>query len=251
MSGHSKWSQIKRKKGLQDEKRGRAFTRLIKEITVAARLGGGDIAGNPRLRAAVDEAKTQNMPKENIERAIKRGTGELDGVAYEEVVYEGYGPGGVAVMVECVTDNKNRTVSDVRKAFSKHGGKLGESGSVSWMFDKRGVLILEGNDLDEDRLMEVALTLDAIDTQKNPSEQTWEVHVEPSRLEEAKKALTEAGFRVESASVTGIPKTSVRLEGKEASLMLKLMDALDELDDVQLTYANFDIDAQEFQKYVA
>jgi YebC/PmpR family DNA-binding regulatory protein len=251
MSGHSKWSQIKRKKGLQDEKRGRAFTRIIKEITVAARLGGGDIAGNPRLRAAVDEAKAQNMPKENIERAIKRGTGELEGVTYEEIVYEGYGPGGVAVMVECVTDNKNRTVSDIRKVFSKHGGKLGESGSVSWMFDKRGVVVLEGNELDEDRLMEVAITLDAIDTRQNPSEETWEVHVDSSCLEEAKRALIEAGFRIESASIMGVPKTSVHLEGKDPLLMLKLMDALDELDDVQSTYANFDIDVEELQKYVA
>lgn len=251
MSGHSKWSQIKRKKGLQDEKRGKAFTRLIKEITVSARLGGGDLSGNPRLRAAVEEAKAQNMPKENIERAIKRGTGELEGVSYEEIVYEGYGPCGVAVVVESVTDNKNRTVSDIRRAFSKHGGKLGETGSVSWLFEKRGVLVLEGMNIDEDRLMEAALSADAIDTQKNPADDTWEVHVDPLRLEEARRKLEDAEFQVESAMVTGVPKTMIRLEGKDAAQMLKLMDALDELDDVQNAYANFDIDPLEIQKYVA
>jgi len=239
MSGHSKWSTIKRKKGAADAKRGKAFTKLIREIMVSARAGGGDINANPRLRAAVLAARAENMPKDNIERAIKKGTGELEGTQFEELTYEGYGPGGVAMMMEVLTDNKNRTVADVRHIFSKHNGNLGEAGCVSWTFEKRGLILIEKTGVDEDRLIEVALEAGAADVKDTGKE--FEVTTDPANFEEVKKAIDQAGFKHTFAEVTMVPKTTVRLTGKEAEQMLKLMEGLEDSDDVQKVYANFDI----------
>jgi len=249
MSGHSKWSTIKRKKGAADAKRGKIFTKLIKEIMVAARLSGGDINSNSRLRTAVLAAKAENMPKENIERAIKKGTGELEGVHYEDLIYEGYGPGGVAMMLEVLTDNKNRTVADVRHIFSKHSGSLGEAGCVSWLFEKKGLILIDKSGVDEDRLIEVALdagVLDVKDTGKD-----FEVSTDPASFERVKKAIEEAGFRYNYAEVTMVPQTTVRLIGKEAEQMLKLMEGLEDSDDVQKVYANFDIADEEMERLSA
>jgi YebC/PmpR family DNA-binding regulatory protein len=245
MSGHNKWSTIKHKKGAADAKRGKIFTKLIKEITVAAKLGGGDPAGNPRLRTAVDKAKAENMPKDNIDRAIKKGTGELEGVTYEETTYEGYGPGGVAVLVEVMTDNRNRTVSDVRSIFSKCNGNMGESGCVAWMFDQKGLIVFS-NDTDFDKLFEAALEAGADDV-TDEGEQI-EVLTDPSGFIEVREALEKAGFKYESAEITMIPQTMVKLEGKQAESMLKLMDRLEDNDDVQNVYANFDISQEEMEK---
>ncbi|WP_306532945.1 YebC/PmpR family DNA-binding transcriptional regulator [Geobacter sp.] len=245
MSGHNKWSTIKHKKGAADAKRGKVFTKIIKEITVAAKLGGGDPAGNPRLRAAVDKAKSENMPKDNIERAIKKGTGELEGVSYEEIVYEGYGPGGVAVLVECMTDNRNRTVSDVRSTFTKCNGNMGETGCVSWMFDKKGLIVVS-KDVDFEKLFEVALEAGAEDVADE--EEQYEVLTDPTTFIEVREALEKAGFAHESAEVTMIPQTMVKLDGKNAENMLKLMDRLEDNDDVQNVYANFDISTEEMEK---
>ncbi len=239
MSGHSKWSTIKRKKGAQDAKRGNIFTKLMKEITVAARMGGGDPEGNPRLRSAIQAAKAANMPKDNIERAIKKGTGELEGVAYEEATLEGYGPGGVAVLVEVVTDNRNRTVAEVRHLFSKNNGSLGEVGCVAWMFDKRGMIVLEGEGVDEDRLMEVALDAGAEDIQEE--EGTFTVITTPENFETVRTAIEAAGWHPVSAQIEMVPQNTVRLEGKEATQALKLMEMLEECDDVSNVYSNFDI----------
>jgi YebC/PmpR family DNA-binding regulatory protein len=240
MSGHSKWSTIKRKKGAIDSKRGKIFTKLIKEITLAARLGGGDIEGNARLRSAVLAAKEENMPKDNIDRAIKKGTGELGGgVAYEEITYEGYGPAGVAVIVEVMTDNKNRTVAEVRHMFSKHGGNLGENGCVSWMFDKKGSIVLEKKTVGEDALMEVAIEAGADDVRDQETD--WEVITEPMAFEAVKKAIDAKGWKVLEARVGLIPQNTIRLEAGKADQMLKLMDKLEDNDDVQNVYANFDI----------
>ncbi|MGE5840742.1 MAG: YebC/PmpR family DNA-binding transcriptional regulator, partial [Deltaproteobacteria bacterium] len=219
MSGHSKWSTIKRKKGAADAKRGKLFTKIIKEIMVAARMGGGDINANPRLRSAVLAAKAENMPKDNIDRAIKKGTGELEGVNYEELTYEGYGPGGVAMMVEVLTDNKNRTVADVRHVFSKYNGSLGENGCVSWMFEKKGLIIVERSGVDEDRLMEVALEAGALDVRDSGKE--FEVTTDPASFEGVKKALEDAGFKSNYAEVTMVAQSNIRLSGKEAEQMLK------------------------------
>ncbi len=249
MSGHSKWSTIKRKKGAADAKRGKIFTKLIREIMVAARLGGGDINSNPRLRSAVLAAKAENMPKENIERAIKKGTGELEGTHYEDLIYEGYGPGGVAMMVEVLTDNKNRTVADIRHIFSKHNGSLGESGCVSWMFEKKGLILIDKNGVDEDRLIEVALEKGALDVKDTGKD--FEVTTPPSQFEEVKKALEEAGFKLTIAEVTMVPQTTVKLSGKEAEQMLKLMEGLEDSDDVQKVYANFDISDEEMERLSA
>ncbi|QSV44381.1 YebC/PmpR family DNA-binding transcriptional regulator [Geobacter benzoatilyticus] len=245
MSGHNKWSTIKHKKGAADAKRGKIFTKIIKEITVAAKLGGGDPAGNPRLRSAVDKAKAENMPKDNIERAIKKGTGELEGVNYEEIVYEGYGPGGVAVLVECMTDNRNRTVSDVRSTFTKCNGNMGETGCVSWMFDQKGLIVV-GKDADFEKLFEVALEAGAEDV--TDEEEQYEVLADPSMFIEVREALEKAGFAYESAEVTMIPQTMIKLDGKNAENMLKLMDRLEDNDDVQNVYANFDISMEEMEK---
>jgi YebC/PmpR family DNA-binding regulatory protein len=240
MSGHSKWSTIKRKKGAIDAARGKVFTKLIKEVTLAARLGGGDIEGNARLRSAVLAAKEENMPKDNIERAIKKGTGELGGgVAYEEITYEGYGPAGVAVIVEVMTDNKNRTVAEIRHMFSKHGGNLGENGCVSWMFDKKGSIVIEKKVVDEDALMEVAIEAGADDVRDQETE--WEVITDPLAFETVKKAIDAKGWKTLEARVGLIPQNTIRLEAGKAEQMLKLMDRLEDNDDVQNVYANFDI----------
>jgi len=249
MSGHNKWSTIKHKKGAADAKRGRLFSRLIKEIAVAARMGGGDPEGNPRLRTAVNAARTANMPKENIERAIKRGSGGLDGVQYEEFVYEGYGPGGVAVMLEVLTDNKNRTVAEVRHIFDKYNGSLGESGCVSWMFDKRGVIEISAGNLNEDDVMEVAIEAGADDVRRDG--ETYEIRTAPPDLEPVRAAFAEKGWNIELAEVTMIPKDTVKLEGKKAEAMLKMMDALDDNEDLQKVYANFDISEEEMIKLSA
>ncbi|MCJ7705692.1 MAG: YebC/PmpR family DNA-binding transcriptional regulator [Desulfobacterales bacterium] len=249
MSGHSKWSTIKRKKGAADAKRGKAFTKIIKEIMVAARFGGSDINSNSRLRAAVTAAKAENMPKDNIERAIKKGTGELEGVNYEELIYEGYGPGGVAMMLEVMTDNKNRTVADVRHIFSKQNGNLGEAGCVSWMFEKKGLIVIDKSNANEDRLIEVALDAGALDVKD--TDKDFELVVPPSNFEEVKKALEGAGFKFNYAEVTLVPQSTIRLTGKEAEQMLKLMEGLEDSDDVQKVYANFDITDEEMERLSA
>ncbi len=240
MSGHSKWSTIRHKKAAQDAKRGKIFTKLIKEITVAARMGGGDPETNPRLRAAVAAAKAENMPKDNIERAIKKGTGELEGVSYEEFTYEGYGPGGVAVLVDILTDNRNRAASEVRYVFNKHGGNLGEAGCVAWMFDKRGVIVFGKDQVEEEVLFEAALEA-GVDDVLDQDDQ-YEVVTDPADLEAVKRAFDEQGLKYELAEVTMVPQTTVRIEDeKQAQQIVRLMDALDDCDDVQHTYANFDI----------
>ncbi len=249
MSGHSKWSTIKRKKGAADAKRGKVFTKLIREIMVSARVGGGDINSNPRLRAAVNAAKAENMPKENIERAIKKGTGEMEGVHYEDLIYEGYGPGGVAMMFEVLTDNKNRTVADMRHILSKYNGSLGESGCVSWMFEKKGLILIDKAGVDEDRLIEVALDGGALDVKDVGKE--FEVSTDPSNFEEVKRAIEEAGFKANYAEVTMVPQSTVRLTGKEAEQMLKLMEGLEDSDDIQKVYANFDIADEEMERLSA
>lgn len=240
MSGHNKWSSIKHKKAKADAARGRIFTRLIKEITVAARFGGGDENSNPRLRTALAAAKAANMPSANIERAIKRGTGELPGVTYEEITYEGYTAGGAALIIEVLTDNKNRTVADIRHLFSKYNGSLGESGSVAWMFDKKGVVHVKSENVDEDELMLVALEAGAEDV-KNLDD-VFEILTEPEELEKVRDEIAAAGYEIESAEVTRYPQNTVKIEGKQAGQALKLMDVLDEHEDVQNIYSNFDID---------
>lgn len=239
MSGHSKWSTIKRKKGALDAKRGKMFTKLIKEITVAARMGGGDPESNSRLRTAIATAKAENMPKDNIERAIKKGTGELEGTQYEELVYEGYGPGGVAVLVEVMTDNKNRSIAEIRHIFTKYGGNLGENGCVSWMFDKKGSLVFSKDQVSEDDIMAIALESGADDIKE--TEKEYEVIVDPQEFETVKEAFDKSGISYLVAEIGMIPQNTISLEGKDAERMLKLMDALEDSDDVQHVYANFDI----------
>ena len=239
MSGHSKWSTIKHKKGAADAKRGKIFTKLIKEITVAARMGGGDPDANPRLRSAIAAAKSQNMPKDNLERAIKKGTGELEGVEYEELTYEGYGPGGVAVLVECLTDNKNRTIADVRYIFSKAGGNIGTDGCVAWMFDKKGLISVDKSVTDEDTLMEVALEAGAEDVKDEGD--CFEVITEPNDFDTVKEAVEAANIEYQMAEVTMIPQTETQLEGKEAEQMVKFMEALEDCDDIQNFHTNADI----------
>lgn len=240
MSGHSKWSTIKRKKGALDAKRGKIFTRLIKEITVAARMGGGDPDGNPRLRSAIASAKAENMPKDNIERAIKKGTGELEGAVYEEITYEGYGPGGVAVLVDCMTDNKNRTVADIRHYFSKSGGNLGESGCVSWMFDKKGSILVDKDAIDEEELMDKALEAGAEDVIEEDN--VYQVITVPEDFETVRESLETGGVKFIEASVSMIPQNVVDVsEEKPAKQILKLLESLEDHDDVQNVYANFDI----------
>lgn len=243
MSGHSKWATIKRKKAKIDAQRGKVFTRLIKELMVSARQGGGDESSNARLRTAVAAAKAANMPTANIERAIKRGTGELDGVNYEEVTYEGYGPSGVAFIIEVVTDNRNRTVADMRHYLSKHGGNLGESGCVSWMFEKKGLIIVPSAGIEEDELMLLALDAGADDLKQE--DESFEITTPPEAFEAVKEALEAKGLTVESAEVTMIPKTTIKLQGTQAEKLMRLVDLLEEHDDVQNVYANFDIDMDE------
>jgi YebC/PmpR family DNA-binding regulatory protein len=246
MSGHSKWHTIKHKKGALDAKRGKIFTKLIKEITVAARTGGsGDVDANARLRKAVNDAKAQNMPNDTIDRAIKRGTGELEGVNYEEITYEGYGIGGVAVLVETMTDNRNRTVAELRHLFSKNGGNLGEAGSVAWMFDKKGLIIVDKEAKSEDELFEIAIEAGADDMQDEGD--VFEIYTSPESFDAVLEAVKSAGIEPQAAEISMIPQNHIRLEGADAQKMLKLYDALDDNDDVQKVYANFDIDESEMQ----
>ncbi|MBC8418738.1 MAG: YebC/PmpR family DNA-binding transcriptional regulator [Desulfobacterales bacterium] len=239
MSGHSKWSSIKHKKGAADARRGKIFTKHIKEITVAARMGGGDPDGNPRLRAAIAAAKAENMPKENIARGIKKGTGELEGVSYEEANYEGYGPGGVAVLVDCLTDNKNRTVAEVKHLFERFGGNLGEPGCVAWMFETKGLIVFEKDKVDEEELLNLALEAGAEDMNEEDTE--FEVVTAPSYFEPVRKAIDGAGLSYTFAEVSMVPKNTVKVEGKKAQQMLNLMESLEDHDDVNRVYANFDI----------
>jgi YebC/PmpR family DNA-binding regulatory protein len=241
VAGHSKWAQIKHKKAHTDAKRGKVFTKIVKEIATAAKLGGGDPEGNPRLRVAIDKAKEVNMPHDNIKKAIMKGTGELPGVSYEEYLYEGYGPGGVAVMVEVMTDNKNRTVPEIRHIMSKNGGSLGESGCVSWIFEKKGYILVSKAKTSEDVLMTVALDAGAEDMKNDPQEDNFEVISAPEDFAAVKAAIEKAGLPVESAEVTMLPKTYIVLDDKAADQMVRLVDALEDNDDVQNVYANFDI----------
>ena len=246
MSGHSKWATTKRKKALIDAKRGKAFTKIIREIMVAAREMGGDPAANPRLRTCLDKAKSVNMPAENIDRAIKKGTGGLDGVNYEELTYEGYGPSGCAVVVDVMTDNKNRAAAEVRSMFTKNNGNMGEPGSVSWMFKRKGFIVIPKDAGSEDSIMEMVLEAGAEDM--TTSDASYDVTTEMSDFDKVKTTVEEKGITPLSAEITMIPGNYVSLEGKDAQNMLKLMDALDDLDDVQNVYANFDISEEEMEK---
>jgi YebC/PmpR family DNA-binding regulatory protein len=246
MSGHSKWHTIKHKKGALDAKRGKIFTKLIKEITVAARTGGsGDPDSNARLRKAVGDAKAQNMPNDTIDRAIKRGTGELEGVSYDEITYEGYGIGGVAMLVETMTDNRNRTVAEIRHLFSKNGGNLGEAGSVAWMFDKKGLIIVDKGARSEDELFELAIEAGADDLQDEGD--VFEIYTAPENFHAVDQAIRDAGIEPQASELSMIPQNYIKLEGGDAKAMLKLYDALDDNDDVQKIYANFDIDESELE----
>jgi YebC/PmpR family DNA-binding regulatory protein len=244
MSGHSKWSTIKHKKGAADKKRAKIFTKLIKEITVAARMGGGDPNANPRLRHAIDSAKAQNMPKDNVDRAIKKGTGDMDGVNYEEIIYEGYGPGGVAVMVECLTDNKNRTIADVRYIFNKAGGNVGTDGCVAWMFDKKGVISVTKANADEDTLMEVAIDAGAEDIKDEGD--SFDVLTAPEDFDAVKDAIDGAQISYEVAEISMVPQNTTAVSGKEAEQMIRFMEALDDNDDIQNFYTNADIPDEAF-----
>jgi YebC/PmpR family DNA-binding regulatory protein len=249
MSGHSRWAGIKHKKAAIDAKRGKAFTKLIREISIAARAGGGLVENNPRLRKATELARGVNMPSDNIKKAIQRGTGELPGVNYEEIQYEGYGPAGVAVICEITTDNKNRTASEIRRIFSMHSGNLGENGCVGWMFHQKGVIEILKHNVDEDTLMSLALDAGAEDV--TAEDETFEIITKPAEFEAVKNALEKAGIAAEAAELTMVPQTYVSLTGADAQKMLRLMDALEESDDVKNVYANFDISPEEMGKYVA
>jgi len=246
MSGHSKWSTIRRKKEKIDAQRGKIFTKLIKEITVAARRGGGDEATNPALRTAVANAKAANMPAANIDRAIKKGTGELPGVSYEEVTYEGYGPGGTAILIEALTDNKNRTVAEIRHILSKHNGNMGENGCVAWMFDKKGIITINTEEIEEDALMELVLEEGADDMKSE--EGLYEVVTTPSAYENVKSAIENKNIKIESAELTMHPQNTVKIQGKDAENLLKIIDALEDHDDVNDVYSNFDVDMEELEK---
>jgi YebC/PmpR family DNA-binding regulatory protein len=249
MSGHSKWHSIKHKKGAIDAKRGRMFTKVIKEITIAARIGGGDAEGNPRLRKAVLDAKELNMPADNIKRAIQKGTGELEGGQLEELQYEGYGPNGVALIVEVVTDNRNRTVSEIRHVFSKNGGNMGESGSVAWMFHKKGYIAIEKSKADEETLMTLAIDAGADDF--SADESTYEIYTSPDAFEKVLSAVKAKGIPTDTAEISMIPTTYVKVEGKAAHQVIKLMEVLDEHEDVQHVYGNFDIEESELAEAVS
>ena len=249
MSGHSKWHSIKHKKGAADAKRGKIFTRIIKELTVAARNGGGDIDTNPRLRTIVAEAKANNMPRENIERAIRRGTGEEPGVSYEEITYEGYGPGGVALLIQTVTDNKNRTVGEIRHLLGKHAGNLAAENSVAWMFSKKGQVFVDKERVDEEKLLTAALDAGADDMSDDGS--AWEIVSAPESFEQVRDAVKGLGIEPASAEVAMIPQNYVKLTGKEAQQMLKLMEAIEDHDDVQHVWANFDIEEKEIEASLA
>ncbi len=240
MSGHNKWSTIKHKKGKEDAKRGRLFTRLIKEITVAARMGGGNEEANPRLRQAVTTAKASNMPLDNITRAIKKGTGELEGVSYEDVTYEGYGPDGVAILVDCVTDSRNRTIAEVRHTFGKYGGKIAEPGAVAWIFGERGRVVVDGEGADEEELMLAAMEAGADDLAD--MEGSFEVYCAPDAIDEVSKACTDGGFTVTEAGRIKWPSNTVKVEGKHAKTLMRLLENLEDLDDAQDIWANFEMD---------
>ncbi len=246
MAGHSKWANIRRKKEKEDKKRGKLFTKLLRAIQAAARLGGPDPDANPRLRKAIEEAKAANMPKENIERAIKKGSGTEEGVIYEECFYEGYGPGGAAVLVESITDNRKRTASEIRHVFSKNGGSLGEAGCVAWLFERKGLFVFEGS-VDFERLFDVAVEAGAEDVRES-DDGTVEVQTPPENFEAVKHALSAAGFQFVSAEVTRVPKNVVKLQGKDAEQMIRLLEALEDLDDVQKVYSNFDISTEELER---
>ncbi len=249
MSGHSKWATIKHKKAATDAKRGRVFTKLIREIAIAARVGGGDPDANPRLRTAIAAAKAENMPNDNIERAVQRGTGQLEGEQYEEVYFEGYGPGGVGMLVQVVTSNRNRVVSEIRHLMSRHGGNLAEAGSVGWMFHRKGDIVVPKELADEDKMLNIVLDAGAEDLRDDGS--SWEVVTPPEAFEAVRDALTAAGIKPASASLSMVPQNYVKLTGAHAQQMLKLVEALEEHDDVQQVYANFDIDEKEIQAVVA
>ncbi len=240
MSGHNKWSSIKHKKGAADAKRGKVFTRILKEMTVAARMGGGDPNGNPRLRAAIAEAKASNMPKDNIERAIKRGTGEIEGVTYEELTYEGYGPGGVALMVETMTDNTNRTTPEIRHIFEKNGGNMGTPGSVRFQFDRKGYFSIDKKAVSEDKLMEVALEAGADDLQTDDPD-AFEVYTAPEAFEQVRQALEKNSIATLEAKLGQVPNLYVKLDDQKAKQMMRLMEMLDDHDDVQNVWTNFDV----------
>lgn len=241
MAGHSKWAQIKHKKAAVDAKKGKVFSKLSKEITVAAKLGGGDPEKNPRLRTAIEKAKEANMPSENIKRALMKGTGELPGVSYEEALYEGYGPGGVALMIEVLTDNRNRTVSEIRHIMTKHGGSIGEAGCVSWMFEKKAYILVDKAKIGEDELLSIALDAGAEDMKNDPQEENYEIITAPEDLNRVKSAIESHRIQITLAEITMLPKNYVQLDEKDAEQMIKLMDALEDHDDVQNVYANFNI----------
>ena len=249
MSGHSKWHTIKHKKGALDAKRGKMFTRIIKELTVAARNGGGDPDSNPRLRTVIADAKAVNMPADNIKKAIQRGTGELPGVSYEEVTYEGYGPGGVAVIIEALTDNKNRTVGELRHMLTKHNGNLAESNAVAWMFSKKGYIVVDKAGADEEKLLNAVLEAGGDDLRDDGD--TWEVLSEPSAFEAVRDAVKALGVEPATAQVAMLPQNYIKLEGKDASNMIRLMDALDDHDDVKQVWSNFDIEEREIEASLA
>ena len=247
MSGHSKWHSIKHKKAAQDAKRGKIFTKIIRELSVAARMGGGDPDANPRLRKAVSDAKAVNMPADNIKRAIMKGTGELEGVTYEEITYEGYGPGGVAIFLEILTDNRNRTVSELRHIFSKNGGNIGESGCVAWMFSRKGYLVVEKSKASEDDLLDIILEAGAEDLREDGS--NYEIFTPPDKYEAVVEALESSNIEIAASNLGQIPQNYIKLEGKQAQQLLRLMEELEDHDDVQNVWANFDIDEEEIAKY--
>jgi YebC/PmpR family DNA-binding regulatory protein len=246
MSGHSKWATIKHKKGALDAKRGKTFTRLIKEITMAAKSGGGDPEGNPRLRTAIAAAKAENMPADNIKRALQRGTGELPGATYEEILFEGYGPGGVALLVDVTTDNRNRTVSEIRHAFGKNGGNLGESGSVAWMFHKKGYIVVPKSAAKEDDLMGLVLENGGDDMRDDGND--WEIMTDPSAFESVLNAIKAAGVETSVAEISMLPQNYIKLEGHSANTMIRLLEALEDHDDVQHVYSNFDVDTKQLEE---
>lgn len=250
MSGHSKWHSIKHKKAKVDAARGRVFTKIIKELTVAARIGGGDPDANPRLRVALAAAKSANMPSKNIENAVKKGTGELPGVVYEDVNYEGYGPGGVAVFIEALTDNKVRTVAEIRHTFSKYGGNMGENGSVSWMFERKGLIAVPKDQYTEDELMEIALECGAEDMNAEDDD-VYEIYTAFEDFQDVRNAMESKSIVIDNAELTMIPQNTVKLEGKQAEQLVKLIEFFDEHDDVQNVHANFDIDDQEMERIFA
>ncbi len=247
MSGHSKWHSIKYKKAAQDAKRGKIFTKIIRELSVAARMGGGDSDINPRLRKAISDAKAVNMPADNIKRAIMKGTGELEGVTYEEISYEGYGPGGVAIFLEVLTDNRNRTVSELRHVFSRNGGNIGESGCVAWMFSRKGYLVVEKSKATEDDLLDVILEAGAEDLREDGS--NYEIFTPPDKYEDVVDALKNSKIEIAASNLGQIPQNYVKLKGKQAQQLLRLMEELEDHDDVQNVWANFDIDEEEIAKY--